>query len=172
MLCFKHPIVFDDNINLRKLAKEGQLKKKKKEISLRKLQEESEFLKTNTSAVKRLKRESTIHWKIWRTYTGSVHLLITHNNLWCSTYGFMIIYLQWPNMATLTPFSAKFTCYMGLDECTVMFMKKMLNLSNAFGTKNVTNTDAYSANINENHRNIWQHWNLLKCFPKPNVIIS
>ena len=29
MLCFKHPIVFDDNIDLRKLGKEGQLKKNK-----------------------------------------------------------------------------------------------------------------------------------------------
>ena len=59
---------------------------------------------------------------------------------------------------------------MGL-ECTVMFMKVILYLSIAFETKNVTNIDAYSANINENHRNIWQHRNPLKCFPKQNVII-
>ena len=51
---------------------------------------------------------------------------------------------------------------MGLDECTVMFMKVMLYLSITFETKNVTNTDAYFANINENHRNILQHWNFLK----------
>ena len=64
MLYFKHPIVFDDNIDLRKK------KKKKKD-----LKEESEFLKTNTSDGKRQKRKA---------HTGSVHLLITmitHNNL-------------------------------------------------------------------------------------------
>ena len=48
----------------------------------------------------------------------------------------------------------------------------MLYLSIAFETKNVTNTVAYSANINENHENIWQHWNPLKCFTKSNVSIS
>ena len=64
MLCFKHPIVFDDNIDLRKLGKEGQLKKKKKNLNLRKLQEMCEFLKTNTSDVKRQKQKAPYTEKI------------------------------------------------------------------------------------------------------------
>ena len=49
MLYFKHPIVFDDNIDLRK----------KKD-----LKEESEFLKTNTSDGKRQKRKAPYTEKI------------------------------------------------------------------------------------------------------------